>query len=66
MWIHVQKAIMKAKTILRNCFTLKLGDDNVSFWFVMWLDSESLCNKVWIVNIHDKELCVRGCWHDGE
>ncbi|KAK7256567.1 hypothetical protein RIF29_30021 [Crotalaria pallida] len=61
----VWNAITKAKSMLSNGFTLKVGAGDVSFFYDKWMDNGPLCNKVPWVAIHDTELRVKVVFRNG-
>jgi hypothetical protein len=59
----IWNSLAKAMHILRDGFTLKIGDGNSSFWYSSWVFKEKLSYVVPFVDIHDtflkiNEVCV--------
>jgi hypothetical protein len=52
--------------ILRDGFTLKIGDGNSSFWYSSWVFKEKLSSVVPFVDIHDTSLKINEVWNNGE
>lgn len=59
-------SIIKAWEVLKDGFLMKLGDGDTSFWYKPWLLKESLCEKVWMVDIHDIDLKIKDVFVNGE
>ncbi|PNX74924.1 ribonuclease H, partial [Trifolium pratense] len=61
----VWNSLVKAMNMLRDGFTLKIGDGNSSFWFDPWVFKERLSSVVPYVDIHDTSLKIQEVWTNG-
>ncbi|GAU27562.1 hypothetical protein TSUD_29940 [Trifolium subterraneum] len=61
----ISNALAKALNMLRDGFTLKIGDGNSSFWYDPWVIKDKLSSVVPFVDIHDTSLRIRDVWDNG-
>lgn len=61
----VWQAILKARDVLMDGFSFKLGSGSSSLWYDEWLGNFKLCDLVPVVDIHDLQLTVRDVVHEG-
>lgn len=52
-------SIIRAKNILKEGYTWRIGSGSSSFWFSNWSSLGPIGNYVPIIDIHDLHLCVR-------
>lgn len=62
----IWNSILKAKDILGDGYTLRLGAGNVSFWYEDWSKLGPLCNLVDYVAIHDTDMMVNNVFKENE
>lgn len=58
-------AIIKARDILREGYSFRLGNGSSSFWYAPWSSLGRLSALVPYVDIHDSELSISDLLHDG-
>ncbi|KAK2418771.1 hypothetical protein QL285_040937 [Trifolium repens] len=61
----VWNSILKAVSMLRDGFTLKIGDGSSKFWYDSWVYKNKLCSMVPFVDIHDTDLKIKEVWDNG-
>jgi ribonuclease HI len=61
----IWNAVAKALHILKDGFTLKIGDGESSFWYESWVVKERLCTMVPFVAIQHTTLKINDVWHNG-
>jgi hypothetical protein len=62
----IWNSVRKAMSMLRDGFTLKIGDGNSSFWYDPWVFKEKLSSLVPYVDIHDTSLKIQEVWVNGD
>jgi hypothetical protein len=51
--------------MLKDGFTVKIGNGNSRFWYDLWVLKEKLCSVVPFVAIQDTEIRIKEVWQDG-
>jgi hypothetical protein len=51
--------------ILKEGFTLKIGDGESSFWYDSWVLKERMCSVVPVVAIQDTTMKINDVWLNG-
>jgi hypothetical protein len=61
----IWNSISKAICMLKDGFTVKIGNGNSRFWYDLWVLKEKLCSVVPFVAIQDTEIRIKEVWQDG-
>jgi hypothetical protein len=61
----IWNAVAKAIQILKEGFTLKIGDGESSFWYDSWVLKERMCSVVPVVAIQDTNMKINDVWLNG-
>jgi hypothetical protein len=61
----IWNAVAKAMQILKEGFTLKIGDGESSFWYDYWVLKERMCSVVPVVAIQDTTMKINDVWLNG-
>ncbi|KAJ1405580.1 Ribonuclease H-like superfamily [Sesbania bispinosa] len=59
---YIWKSICKAKDIMKDGFSLRIGSGNSSLWYSVWSELGKICDLVDYVHISDNTLQVRDIW----
>ncbi|KAJ1430383.1 Ribonuclease H-like superfamily [Sesbania bispinosa] len=62
---YIWKSICKAKDILKDGFSLRIGSGNSFLWYSVWSELGKICDLVDYVHISDSTLQVRDIWSNG-
>lgn len=62
----IWNSIIKARDILKDGHTFRIGNGESSFWYAPWLGLEPLYNQVFSVDIHDVDLKIKDLFYDNK
>jgi hypothetical protein len=62
----IWNSILKAVYMLRDGFTLKIGDGSSKFWYDPWVFKDKLSSLIPFMDIHDIALQIKEVWMHGK
>jgi hypothetical protein len=62
----IWNSILKVVYMLRDGFTLKIGDGSSKFWYDPWVFKDKLSSLIPFVDIHDIALQIKEVWMHGK
>jgi hypothetical protein len=63
---YIWGGIIKAKDVLKDGISVRLGQGLSSLWFTDWLGTGKLCDRVPYVHVADSDLLVSNVWTNNE
>lgn len=63
---YIWRGIIKAKDVLKDGISVRLGQGLSSLWFTDWLGTGKLCDRVPYVHVADSDLLVSNVWTNNE